>query len=48
MKAIGVMQFGGPSALEVVELPEPHAATGVVIKQVVRMKTSPFQYVINY
>ena len=28
MKAVGVMTFGGPEALEVVELPEPHAGPG--------------------
>ena len=28
MKAIGIKKFGGPEALEVVELPEPHAGPG--------------------
>ncbi|MEO1064514.1 MAG: NADP-dependent oxidoreductase [Actinomycetota bacterium] len=28
MRAVGVREFGGPEALEVVELPEPHASTG--------------------
>ena len=30
MKAIGVMTFGGPEVLHVVELPEPHAGAGEV------------------
>jgi NADPH:quinone reductase-like Zn-dependent oxidoreductase len=30
MKAIGVTEYGGPDALEVVELPEPHAGPGEV------------------
>lgn len=30
MKAIGVMTFGGPEALRVVELPEPHVGAGEV------------------
>src|SRR3989442_12371560 len=30
MKAIGVMTFGGPEVLHVVELPEPHACAGEV------------------
>ena len=30
MRAIGVNQYGGPDALEVVELPEPHAGPGQV------------------
>ncbi|PVZ12073.1 NADP-dependent oxidoreductase [Actinomycetospora cinnamomea] len=30
MRAIGVNQYGGPDALEVVELPEPHAGPGEV------------------
>ena len=30
MRAIGVNSYGGPDALEVVELPEPHADPGEV------------------
>jgi NADPH:quinone reductase-like Zn-dependent oxidoreductase len=30
MRAIGVTEYGGPDALEVVELPEPHAGPGEV------------------
>ncbi len=30
MRAIGVTQFGGPDALEVLDLPEPHAGAGEV------------------
>jgi NADPH:quinone reductase len=30
MKVIGVMEFGGPEAFEVVELPDPHAESGEV------------------
>src|SRR3954454_9954193 len=30
MRAVGVMEFGGPEALQVVELPEPHAGPGQV------------------
>lgn len=30
MRAIGVNEWGGPGALEVVELPEPHAGPGQV------------------
>ena len=30
MKAIGVMTFGGPEVLHIVELPEPHAGAGEV------------------
>lgn len=30
MKAIGVVEFGGPDALQVVDLPEPHAGPGEV------------------
>ena len=30
MRAIGVQQFGGPDALEVLDLPEPHAGAGEV------------------
>ncbi|GAA2891249.1 NADP-dependent oxidoreductase [Pseudonocardia halophobica] len=30
MRAIGVNQYGGPEALEVVELPEPHAGPGQI------------------
>jgi NADPH:quinone reductase-like Zn-dependent oxidoreductase len=30
MRAIGVMKHGGPEALEIVELPEPHAGPGQV------------------
>lgn len=30
MRAVGVREFGGPDALEVVELPEPHAGPGQV------------------
>lgn len=30
MRAVGVVEFGGPEALQVVELPEPHAGPGEV------------------
>lgn len=30
MRGVGVMEFGGPEALEVVELPEAHAGAGEV------------------
>ncbi len=30
MRAVGVREFGGPEALEVVDLPEPHAGAGQV------------------
>ncbi|MDN5972380.1 alcohol dehydrogenase catalytic domain-containing protein [Bifidobacterium crudilactis] len=30
MKTLGVMRYGGTNALELVELPEPHAKTGEV------------------
>jgi NADPH:quinone reductase-like Zn-dependent oxidoreductase len=30
VRAIGVNSYGGPDALEVVELPEPHAGPGEV------------------
>src|SRR3954468_11693121 len=30
MRAVGVTEFGGPEALRVVELPEPHAGPGEV------------------
>ena len=30
MRGVGVMEFGGPEALEVVELPEAHAGPGEV------------------
>ena len=30
MKAVGVVSFGGPDALEVVELPDPEAGPGEV------------------
>jgi NADPH:quinone reductase-like Zn-dependent oxidoreductase len=30
MRAIGVTEYGGPDALEVVELPEPHAGRGEI------------------
>ncbi len=30
MRAVGVREFGGPEALEVVDIPEPHAGTGEI------------------
>lgn len=30
MKAIGIFKYGGPEALEVIEIPEPHAGPGQV------------------
>jgi NADPH:quinone reductase-like Zn-dependent oxidoreductase len=30
MRAVGVVRYGGPEALEVVDLPEPHAGPGQV------------------
>ena len=30
MRAVGVREFGGPEALEVVDLPEPHAGAGQI------------------
>lgn len=41
MKAVGVMEFGGPDALQVVELPEPHAGPGAVRVRVHAAAVSP-------
>ncbi len=30
MKAVGLMKFGGPDVLEVMELPDPHPGSGEV------------------
>ena len=30
MRAIGIMEFGGPEALELVDVPEVHAGAGEV------------------
>lgn len=41
MKAVGVVEFGGPDALEVVELPEPQAGPGQVRIRVHAAAVSP-------
>lgn len=41
MKAVGIIEFGGPEALEVVELPEPHVWTGEVRIRVHAAAVSP-------
>ena len=41
MRAVGVTTFGGPEALEVVELPEPHAGVGEVRIRVAAATVNP-------
>src|SRR3954454_11750485 len=41
MRAIGVHEYGGPDALEVVELPEPHAGRGEVLMLVRAAAVNP-------
>lgn len=41
MRAVGVMAYGGPEALQVVELPEPHAGPGEVRIRVRATAVSP-------
>jgi NADPH:quinone reductase-like Zn-dependent oxidoreductase len=41
MKAVGIMDFGGPDVLEVVELPEPHAGPGQMRIRVHAAAVSP-------
>lgn len=41
MKAVGVTSFGGPEALQVVELPEPHAGNGEVRIRVYAATVNP-------
>ena len=41
MRAVGVNEFGGPEALEIVELPEPHAGPGEVRLRVRAAAVSP-------
>lgn len=41
MRAIGVMQFGGPEVLQVVELPDPHAGPGEVRIRVHAVAVNP-------
>ncbi|MDF1903241.1 NADP-dependent oxidoreductase, partial [Mycolicibacterium smegmatis] len=41
MKAVGVYEFGGPDALEVIDLPEPQAGPGEVRIRVYAAAVSP-------
>lgn len=41
MKAVGVMEYGGPEALQVVDLPEPHAGPGQVRIRVTAAAVNP-------
>ncbi|MDL5156603.1 NADP-dependent oxidoreductase [Actinomycetospora termitidis] len=41
MRAVGVTEFGGPEALEIVELPEPEAGPGEVVVDVAAAAVSP-------
>ncbi|MFC7404517.1 NADP-dependent oxidoreductase [Georgenia alba] len=41
MRAVGVREFGGPEALEVLELPEPHAGPGQVRLHVAAATVNP-------
>src|ERR1700748_3705075 len=41
MRAVGVIEYGGPDALEIVELPEPHAGPGDVRLRVHAAAVSP-------
>ncbi|MDF1903595.1 NADP-dependent oxidoreductase, partial [Mycolicibacterium smegmatis] len=41
VKAVGVYEFGGPDALEVIDLPEPQAGPGEVRIRVYAAAVSP-------
>ncbi|HEV7933782.1 MAG TPA: NADP-dependent oxidoreductase [Actinomadura sp.] len=47
MRAIGVVEFGGPEALQVVEVPEPHAGSGEIRIRVRAATVNPTDTVLR-
>jgi NADPH:quinone reductase len=48
MRAVGVVRFGGPDGLEVVQVPTPHAGAGEIRMRVRAVAVSPSDVLIRH